>query len=70
MAPQTPDAVPIQVEDPVLESTYPRIPIPELETLSACEYLLKSAEENIKLGRTKWLVSANTNVLITSYTNY
>ena len=44
-------------EEPVLESSYPRIPIPELETLSACEFLLKSAQENVDLGRTKWLVS-------------
>jgi hypothetical protein len=40
-----------------LESSYPRIPIPELETLSACEFLLNSAKENAELGRTKWLVS-------------
>jgi len=45
------------IEEPILESSYPTIPIPELETLSACQYLLNSAQENVKLGRTRWLVS-------------
>lgn len=56
MVAQTPEQT-VFAEDAVLESTYPRIPIPDLETLSACEFLLNAAKENVKLGRTKWLVS-------------
>ncbi|ODM90337.1 4-coumarate--CoA ligase 1 [Orchesella cincta] len=47
-------------EEPILESSYPTIPIPELETLSACQYLLNSAQENVELGRTKWLTNSIT----------
>lgn len=46
------------IEEPVLESSYPTIPIPDLETMSACQYLLNSAKENVDLGRTRWLVRA------------
>ncbi|ODM90386.1 4-coumarate--CoA ligase-like 9 [Orchesella cincta] len=38
-------------EEPILE---------KLETLSACQYLLNSAQENVELGRTKWLTNSIT----------
>ena len=43
--------------EPILESSYKSVPIPTLTTRSACELLLKKAQENAASGRTKWLVS-------------
>ena len=43
--------------EPILESSYKSVPIPTLTTKSAVELLLKKAQENGTIGRTKWLVS-------------
>ena len=45
--------------DAILESSYKRVPIPSITIKSACELLLKKAQENAACGRTKWLVITN-----------